>query len=115
MKIHNLTDRKVADRVLKEFKKIARSSDNTLDVTLGLYVNCREQGYAINDSYYVVKRKVAFAENRNSDDIVVYFGSSSDFESNTNIPSEEVYRNSRFFGVGQEAQAAQFVFDYLTK
>ena len=115
MKIFDMTKTPCADQVLKEFRKLARASENTLSLDMWAYTNGRERGYALTDSYGAVKRKVAFSENRNSDDIVVYFGKPLDFAFNTNVPSDEVYEARKFFRYDQHAKAAQFIFNYLTK
>lgn len=113
MKIHNMTSNKVANQVLKEFKSLARASDLGLTVDLNSYTNGRERGYSLNESFNFNGKKVAFSENRNSDDIVVYFGTALDFEQNTNIPSDKVYASRKFFDYNRADRAAEFIFDYL--
>ena len=114
MKVRNMIDTSVADSVLKEFRKLARISDSVLEMDVHSYINGSEQGYAINESFGISKRKVAVAEFRKSDDIVVYFGNREDFEKNTNIPSEEVYAKMKLFDYNKSDGAADFIFDYLT-
>jgi hypothetical protein len=114
MKVNNMIDTKLADSVLKEFKKLARISESTREMDIYSYTNGREQGYTLNESFGNNQRKVAFAEYRKSDDIVVYFGQRTDFERNTNIPSEAVYESMKLFDYNKPDQAAEFIFDYLT-
>jgi hypothetical protein len=113
MKVYSMINNKTANLVLKEFKKLARISDLDLTVALYSYTNGREQGYALDAGVNLTRRKVAFSENRNSDDIVVYFGTALDFEQNTNIPSDKVYASRKFFDYNKADRAAEFIFDYL--
>lgn len=100
------------------------------------YANCREQGLHLHVSFGGLSGVAfSFAENRNSDDIVVYWGpiwkkkkdvepttesntlgkafdnyEPEPFNNQTNIPSEETYRNRRaFFPWKREDQAAAFI------
>lgn len=52
---------------------------------------------------------VCFAECRNSDQIVVYAGSTLQFDSGGNIPNEDVYGAAKYFDCGQFTRAAQFI------
>jgi hypothetical protein len=109
MKIESRNDL-TARKVLAEVKRwAALSKDNAL-IDTQAYVNCREQGFALSTGD---DRKVAFSEFRRSDDIVVYFGTSAEFERNTNIPSEEVYESARFFRYNQIEAAAKFIVKFL--
>jgi hypothetical protein len=101
-----------ARKVLAAVKPLLRAKKRTkhLDLISNYayvhpYVNCREQGFAIASNTCTV----AFSEDRNSDDIVVYVGGSHQFDFNTNIPSDEVYKNRRYFHAGAYALAAKFI------
>jgi hypothetical protein len=43
----------------------------------------------------------------------VYFGERKDFAYNTNIPSDEVYENAKFFKYNDFEKAARFILKYL--
>lgn len=108
---------KAAERVLSYLDELLSEPAH---YPVELYLNGRERGYAVR--CYETHRKVAFAEHRNSDGIVVYFGvddfgpnakEERDFAWDTNIPSEAVYGRKVFFDYGQAGQAALAVQKYL--
>jgi hypothetical protein len=109
MKIINRNDL-LARRVLAEVKRLAKKSKDDCYVLVETYSNCREQGFALAscDAF-----KVAFAENRNSDDLVLYRGSRLDFENNSNIPSDEAYESRLYFSPNNVKKAAKFIVKYL--
>lgn len=74
------------------------------------YSNCREQGYSIVNHHNA--RQVSFSQNRNTDNIVVYFGAPSDFLEH-NIPSEEIYTKAKYFKYEEYSKAGSFVLDFL--
>ena len=78
MKIVN-TCNSQAQAVLAALEALSEDNADGIEVSVKQFDNCREQGYVVElDSYqdtYVVgeqKHWFAFAEHRNSDDIVVY-------------------------------------------
>lgn len=75
------------------------------------YSNGREQGFAIdNGAGGENYRKVAFAEFRNSDEIVVYAGRGYlAFDMSGNTPSEQTYASKKFFQPGDYKGAAAFI------
>jgi hypothetical protein len=109
MKIYNRNDA-AARKVLAIVKRLAKNSKDDSYIAVESYVNCREQGFALASHD---NAKVAFSEFRRSDDIVVYFGIRSDFELNTNIPSEEVYESAKFFRANEHEKAARFIVKFL--
>ena len=50
--------------------------------------------------------KLAFSENRNSDDMVLYVGGDRDFAMQGNVPNEAVYNSKRLFDSEQKLAAA---------
>ena len=81
----------VADRVLKKLRRLLSSKHPGITLDVKLYANCREQGYYITNlslSDLVPTVAVSFSENRNSDDIRVWYGPWRSFD-NSGIPSEE--------------------------
>lgn len=75
------------------------------------YCNGREQGFSVSN--WKTNNKVSFSESRNSDQIVVYFGKSTDFSMQGNTPSEELYKNKMFFDCLEVEKAADFIIDHL--
>lgn len=62
--------------------------------------------------------KVAFAQARGSDSIVVYHGKSHEFDSSGNIPNGDVYDNVVFFDYDNLHKTAKYIagwiVDYVT-
>lgn len=112
MKIEKPYSLRVAEKVLAEVKREFRlvKQENT-EALLGLYSNGREKGFHISN--YFNKRAISFSEFRRSDNIVVYFGTLSQFERNTHIPDDGVYCDAKFFECGDYKGAAKFIKEYL--
>lgn len=66
---------------------------------LETYTNGREKGFAITS----FRTKIAFSEYRSSDSIVVYEGKNVDFSLAGNMPSDEIYRDKKFFSTVEAA------------
>ena len=103
-----------AERVLKSLQKLF-DTDLRLAVledakfTIEAYQNGREQGYTINYFIRPMFFKVFFiAQQRNSDDIVVYYGNPS----NQSV-SEDTYKNSKYFSYQDYDGAAQYIVDTI--
>jgi hypothetical protein len=112
MKLHRRNDL-TARNVLTNVQRIAKASHSDRELCLEVYANGREQGFALSDWCEPNARKVAWSEFRRSDQIVVYYGPRVDFEHNTNIPSDAVYENAKFFACGEYNKAAKFIVKYL--
>jgi hypothetical protein len=69
------------------------------------YLNGREQGYSL----YHNSKRIAWSECRNSDSFVVYYGNSHDFDMGGNVPSDEVYKNKKFFCPDEYCEVAQYI------
>jgi hypothetical protein len=122
--ICDMTERPQADYVLHEFRKLVDELNRLPAhlvkkglLAISIYENGREHGYNIRNSLVEWDKSgmsVSFSENRNSDDIVVYYGTVENFEDNSNVPDTETWRDRRkFFKFGEYTQAAQFIFKYL--
>lgn len=100
---------KAAERVLSYLDERLDPFQHGVEV----YLNCRERGYAVFS--YTTKRRVAFAEHRSSDNIVLYFGNDKDdFEFNTNIPKDDTYlHRKKFYEYGEDKQCADAISQYL--
>ena len=109
MKLYTRNDT-AARKVLAAVKRFAKDSKDDSIIGIEVYANCREQGFALASCD---ARKVAFSEYRNTDSIVVYTGERKDFAFNTNIPSDVVYENAKFFRYDKIEQAAKFIVKYL--
>lgn len=109
---------RAARKVLVALQKmLAPMSQGNHRLSLDHYQNCREQGFiVINYHAHGGKdfqtRWVAFAENRNSDDVVVYPGEGfCPFQGIT----EESYKNAEYFSFNAINQAAAFCVNHLLK
>jgi hypothetical protein len=90
--------------------------DSSQSMILEAYCNGREQGLSITSCGFSGKyKKVCFSENRNSDEIVVYFGNLADFSMSGNIPDEECYDNKKYFKYNEFYDAALFIVSWLEK
>ena len=113
MKLYNRNDN-AARKVLSEVKRLIRTK-TTHGIGedcafIEVYENGREKGFAIDVCDVI---RVAFAEHRNSDDIVVYRGEAREFERGTNIPSEEVFDSRKHFAYNEVDKAARYIFNFI--
>lgn len=103
--------------VLLHVRREIENRDGEGSISLHPYVNCREQGFNLTahlDPASIGKhRSVSFSECRNSDSIMVYFGTSENFAFNTYIPDDVTYNKAKSFGYGKYEEAAEFIVDYL--
>jgi hypothetical protein len=108
----NLTTRmktslKRATRVLKLVDLSSLTKKEREEVVVEAYANGREHGYSVVVyGLGVTGMKLSFAENRNSDCIVVYIGKPLDFAMGGNIPDEEVYRHGAHYFSAADGDAA---------
>ena len=106
-----------ADKVLKlVVDMIENEAPERWGGTIDCWANCREQGYHLtgdtgnfNDNPHLV-----FAQVRNSDGIVVVYGTSKDFCGQTNAPTDEVWEKRREH-FSSDAKAARFIINRLLK
>lgn len=112
MKLYNRNDL-AARKVLSEVKRLIKKTKHGIGedcAFIEVYENGREHGFAID---LCDELKIAFAEHRSSDDIVVYVGEAREFERNTNIPSEEVFDSRKHFAYNEVDKAAKFIFSKI--
>lgn len=88
-----------------EYKKLDR------ECWVECFDNGREQGYVIKTRTDFPSFNVAFSENRNSDDIVVYCYRKTGFPSN--LPDEDSWEDKKCFGYGQYYEAACYIIQRL--
>ncbi len=84
-----------------------------LDIEQSYYDNGREQGVTLICAE--TNKQVSFSENRNSDDIVVYYGKPADFDESGVISEEKFRSNAKYFRYGQHEAAAKFVIMHMGK
>lgn len=73
--------------------------------TVKTYCNGREQGYALAYMKGFRSMAISFAQNRNSDSIVVYCGAINF----NDIPTEETYRAAKYFDSDAMGEAVEYV------
>lgn len=104
----------VAETILSYIESLY--SDNTKDWYILSYSNGRENGYyIINYAINSDSRSLAICRGRNSDNIVIYFGTVVSFEPGGNVPNKETYESAKHFPFNAISEAANFVYDYLQK
>lgn len=103
------TSLKRATRVLKLVDTSSLTRKEREEVVVEAYANGREHGYSVVVyGLGVTGMKLSFAENRNSDCIVVYIGKPLDFSMGGNIPDEQVYRHgAHYFSAASGEEAAE--------
>jgi hypothetical protein len=107
-----------ANKVLAIVKKLLNpiSGYKSENLSLGVWSNCREQGYCIsiypNNLAGRVYHKLVFAEARSSDQVLVVTGENTDFDMQTNQPSEEAYmKNRKYFSA--DIEAAEYIVEFI--
>jgi len=79
--------------------------------SVDFFCNGREQGYKLT-SRRVGNCYVAFAEDRNTDSIVVYSGGFEAFTWGTNVPTKHAH--IEYFNHNEYERAAKHIYDVLT-
>jgi hypothetical protein len=98
----------VAERLLYMVLNDTRS--DKVEGYVGMFENGREQGYRIMHYKGVgMSRTIAFSENRNSDDIVVY--SSDDYEQGDY--SEKFWQSARYFRYDNYIGAKEYIYSIM--
>lgn len=108
-----ITGEFIIEQVKAELDEEYRNDDVT--VIVQAYSNYQEQGYAlfITAKDMTENLKVAFAQARGSDSIVVYHGKSHEFDSSGNIPNGDVYDNVLFFDYDDLHKTAKYIADWI--
>jgi len=117
MRIEKHNSLLVADKVVSQLQNNFSNHPDVRYVNQEAWSNCREQGYYLRSLCEDVHndRVVLVAECRNSDQIVLLFGTphGSDFDLTTNGATERVYQEQKLY-VSTAQQAAKFIHDYFT-
>lgn len=114
MKLTKHYSLKHSDKVLKLVKQNL-PKDGQSEIVVQAWSNGREQGYHLshriigNRSYNVFG--INFAQQRNSDSILVIYGSIKDFDIQTNHPYETIWKDRKEFS--NDADAANFIIETL--
>ncbi len=110
MKINNKASKpaSAADRVVAELAKI-KAGPNDTPINLERYENGRESGYLASraEQWWTA----AFAENRNSDNIVVY-PSEHEMRDGDELP-DQAWADARYFDPNDEKGAAAYIAEFL--
>ncbi len=117
MKIDKHNGLKVAEVVLKKLRKIGSTDELKklynkkkilFSMSLECFDNCREQGYCLSLGPWY---KIAFTENRNSDNIVVYCYSKTQCLSN--LPAEGHWNDKKYFSYNQHSEVAAYIYERI--
>ncbi len=81
--------------------------------------NCREQAFIIKRYTNAPQEDIAiaFCENRNSDQIVIYQGSHDGFDNQTNLPTDDshIWETRKYFSYDRQNDAACHIVRFLTQ
>jgi len=85
-----------SEKVLKALRK-AMPKEISKDVTVDCWSNGREQGFHLSRYSHSPEPnlELVFAQQRNSDMVLVVVGKSLDFDITTNQPSDEIWETGR--------------------
>lgn len=88
--------------------------EDSEDLMVGTFTNGREHGYSIrlsNDSlgFPDSDLKIAFAENRSSDDIVVYTGNPNEFRND-----DDLMLDSKYFTFYNKQESVDYIVKLIT-
>lgn len=103
---------KQAEAILKILKKKLPSEGDNDHIWYEPFLNGREKGFCIKNSEN--GRIVSFAENRNSDSIVVYFADEMYRDFVGNCPAtEKIWNQKKYFDYQCYEEAAEFIVEKL--
>ena len=113
--IRNHYSLKTAEKVRRAINRLNTSTKLVQNASFECFDNCREQGYVL--SIFGIGLKgihIAFAQQRNSDEIVTYVYENVAFPSN--LPQDETdwLANRKFFRYDEVDKAAQYILDVAT-
>ncbi|MGG6281828.1 hypothetical protein ACQ4M3_09680 [Leptolyngbya sp. AN03gr2] len=103
----------IAHNILEDIEEII-APELAKDCTVESFSNGREQGLFIQTYSERNYRCVGFAQQRNSDNIVIYWGVLRDFDVTTHLPvRDEVWDRNLQFSYDEVEGAARWVVMYL--
>lgn len=100
-----------ATAVMREIERLARTSATIAAFDVDGYENGREHGFFVKCK--ATGNAIAFAEYRNTDDIVLYPSKIADFTGGSNLITESIYAAKRFVGYGRYDLAAGLAYGWL--
>ena len=100
---------RVADRIRKAINRLNTSSELMARAWFECFDNCREQGFVLQvwSTKDYKSRFIAFSENRNSDDIVVYCYENVAYPSN--LPAKDDWNDTQYFKPSSVDESAQYI------
>lgn len=105
------------DKVLKLARKFAKGVK--MPFHLDVWSNGREQGYYLvrtEGAVVAMWPALVFAQQRNSEQTMVVFGTADQFDSTTHMPSEGLWEEEgrrKHFDYKDDEGAAKFIVEYL--
>jgi len=97
---------KIAENVRHAINRLNNNTNLMREAHFECFDNCREQGYVLNINSDLF---IAFAQQRNSDEIVVYVYENIAFPSNLPRDESDWKANRRFFRYDEVNEAAHFI------
>ena len=100
----------VADKVRRAINRLNTSSKLVDRCHFECFDNCREQGFVLKVFAYTLTDQlfIAFSENRNSDDIVVYCYKNVRFPQNLPATDDD-WNDKKYFGSDKVDDAARYI------
>lgn len=108
-------------KISHDVVEILKTKDNKIEGYIDTFNNCRETGYVLQVWKYGETElngnvRIWVHECRNSDNIVIRYGTKYEDADLNNMFSEEVYRNNtKDFNVNEEEKAAEYIIEILEK
>ena len=108
MKLEPIPSVKIARKVLDILSKLLKADTQAKEGMIEHYQNGREHGFTVADYHAIPPRAVTFAQERRSDQIVVYLDNIS-YQSLT----ETAWKTAKCFGPDESYQAAEYCAAHL--
>lgn len=110
-------------KLVKQYAEDSKEDSVWKNISVSRFMNCREQGYFLSvrkDFYKIEGITIAFAENRNSDDIVVYVSDRLEiFDQPTNLtlwPNDNKNEaETKYFRFDEHYKAAEYIISKILK
>lgn len=97
----------VRDNDIEVSKENMKKYNTLLDFSVQCFDNCREQGYVLKIYGLSDTLNIAFSENRNSDEIVIYCYKKTKFPSN--LPDENCWDDKKYFSYDKYFEAGEYI------
>jgi len=103
---------KVLSLIKKRLSKVKSKTERMNEVSVEQWSNGREQGYSLF-VYGTKGARINFAQQRNSDTMVVLCGSMANFDITTNQPNDDIWAKQKFFDTDEIC--AQYIVDKISE